>query len=569
MGQEVRATSEDDDLIAIPPPGEAEVIDLPADDSRAAYVRNTAVMSLGTALSRLTGFLRLAAQTAALGVTVSALGNTYATANTTPNIVYELVLGGILTSVFVPVFVAWKQRHGRDQAWAVADRVLTIALVVLSLVAVIGAVLAPQIMRLYLSASDAPDKASQVALGSYFLRWFMPQIVFYGIGAVATGLLNSERRFAVPMFAPILNNLVVIATFGVYAWSLHGASPSVADITAAQRLVLAAGTTLGVVAMTVVLWPSLRRLGFRWHLRFDWNHTAVRRLGRLASWVVVYVLANQIAYVIIIVLNGRFEAGYQIYATAFILFSLPHAIFVVSIFTALLPGMSDRWAAGDPAGVRTLFSRGVRDTVVIIVPASLGYVALALPIVRLLLEHGQALPTDAEQIARTLQAFALGLPFFSTFQLLTRTFYALQDTRTPALVNAAAAAVNIGADLVMINAFGLGVPGLALGHAVSYAFATVACALLLRRRLSSIDGRRVARTAARVLPAALASGGAAALAAWGVRELAGDPGALGVQLVEVAAGVVAGVLAFVGCALMFGIREVDEVKSAVLRRFRG
>jgi putative peptidoglycan lipid II flippase len=566
VGQEVRATAEDDELAT--PRDEPEVIGLPAEDSREAYVRNTAVMSVGTALSRVTGFLRLSAQTAALGVTVSALGNTYATANTTPNIVYELVLGGILTSVFVPVFVAWRQRHGRDEAWAVADRVLTMALVLLSLVALVGAALAPQIIRLYLSASHAPDKAAQVELGTYFLRWFMPQIVFYGIGAVATGLLNSERRFAVPMFAPILNNLVVITTFGVYAWSLHGGTPSVADITGAQRLILAAGTTLGVVAMTVALWPSLRRLGFRWHLRFDWNHEAVRRLGSLAAWVVIYVLANQIAYVIIIVLNGRFEAGYQIYSTAFILFSLPHAIFVVSIFTALLPGMADRWSAGDPAGVRTLFSRGVRDTVVIIVPASLGYIALAMPIVRALLEHGQALPTDADQIARTLQAFALGLPFFSTFQLLTRTFYAVQDTRTPALVNLAAAVVNVGADLLMISVFGLGVPGLALGHAISYGFATLVCVAVLRRRLGTLDGRRISATVIRVVPAAVASAGAAWLAAVAVRSLASDPASFTIELAEVAAGVVAGVLVFLGAALMLGIREVDEVKDAVRRRFR-
>jgi putative peptidoglycan lipid II flippase len=544
------------------------VVELPAEDSRAAYVRNTAVMSVGTALSRITGFLRLTAQTAALGVTISALGNTYATANTTPNIVYELVLGGILTSVFVPVFVGWRHRHGRGEAWAVADRVLTLALVVLSIVAVVGALFAPQIIGLYLSASDAPDKEAQIALGAYFLRWFMPQIVFYGVGAVATGVLNAERRFAVPMFAPILNNLVVIATFGIYAWSLHGAPPSVQDITAAQRLVLGAGTTLGVIAMTVALWPSLRRLGFRWHLRFDWNHAAVRRLGRLAGWVVMYVLANQVAYVIIIVLSGRFDAGYQIYSTAFILFSLPHAIFVVSIFTALLPGMADRWAGEDAAGVRALLSRGMRDTAVIIVPAALGYVALASPIVRMLLEHGQALPADADQIARTLQAFALGLPFFSAFQLLTRTFYALQDTRTPALVNVAAAAVNVGADLVMILTFDLSVPGLALGHAISYAFATCVCLAFLRRRLGGVDGRRVAATVLKVLPAAIASAAAAALASWGVFELGGDPASFIVQTAQVAVGVVAGVLVFVAAALMLGIREVDEVKDAVLRRFR-
>ncbi len=545
-------------------------IDLPPEDSRGAFVRNTAVMSVGTTLSRLTGFLRLSVQTAALGVTVSALSNTYATANTTPNIVYELVLGGILTSVFVPVFVEWMQKHGRDEAWLVADRVLTIALVVLGGVAILGAVFAPQIIRLYLVASDAPDKEQQVALGAFFLRWFMPQIVFYGIGAVATGLLNAERRFAAPMFAPILNNLVVIATFGVYAMLLGSGTPSVDGITFAEKTVLAAGTTLGVMAMTIALWPSLRRLGFRWRLRFDWNHPAVRRLGKLALWVVVYVVANQVAYVIIIVLTGRFPpGGYLIYANAFILFQLPHAIFAVSIFTALLPAMSGRWADDDPDGVRTLFSRGLRDTAVIIVPAALGYMVLALPIVTLLLQHGNAGPADAEVIARTLQAFAIGLPFFSAFQLLTRTFYAMQDTRTPALVNVAAAVVNIAADLAYVFWFGWDVPGLALGHATSYAFATAVCLILLRRRLGGIDGRRVVRTVVRVIPASVAAAGAAFLASEGVQSLLGSDAGTAGQLVQVGAAVGAGLLVFVASTLIFRIEEADEVKDAVLRRFRG
>jgi putative peptidoglycan lipid II flippase len=527
-------------------------------------------MSVGTALSRLTGFLRLSVQTAALGVTVSALGNTYATANTTPNIIYELVLGGILTSVFVPVFVEWLQKHGRDEAWLVADRVLTIALVVLGAVAILGAVFAPQIIQLYLVASDAPDKAQQVELGAYFLRWFMPQIVFYGIGAVATGLLNAERRFAAPMFAPILNNLVVIAALGVYAVLLGSGTPSVEDITFAEKTVLAAGTTLGVIAMTIALWPSLRRLGFRWRLRFDWNHPAVRRLGKLALWVVVYVAANQVAYVIIIVLTGRFPpGGFQIYASAFILFQLPHAIFAVSIFTALLPAMSGRWADDDPTGVRTLFSRGLRDTAVVIIPAALGYVVLALPIVRLLLQHGNADAADSEAIARTLQAFAIGLPFFSAFQLSTRTFYAMQDTRTPALVNVAAAIVNIAADLAYVFWFGWSVPGLALGHATSYAFATAVCLIVLRHRLGGIDGRRVVRTVIKVVPASVAAAGAALLASEGMQALLGSDAGTAGWLVQVGAAVVAGLLVFVASTLIFHIEETEEVKDAVLRRFRG
>ena len=445
-----------EEVVLTPPDDLAlEPAELPPEDSRGAFVRHTAVMSVGTTLSRLTGFLRLAAQSAAIGYTISALGNTYTQANTTPNIVYELVLGGILTSVFVPVFVEWLKQEGRAEAWLIADRVLTLALVTLGAVAALGAIFAPQIIRLYLMASHAANKEAQIALGAFFLRWFMPQIVFYGIGAVAIGLLNAHRRFAVPMFAPILNNLIVIATFGVYSILLSGAHPSVNQITFAEKTVLAAGTTLGVVAMTVALWPSLRRLGFRWHLRFDWNHPAVRRLGKLALWVVVYVVANQFAYVIIIILanNDPSGSGYVFYASAFLLFQLPYAIFAVSIFTALLPAMSGRWTERDLDGLRALFSRGVRDTVVIVLPAALGYFALAVPIVSLLLGHGQTTPGDVQHIARTLRLFAVGLPFFSAFQLLTRTFYAMQDTRTPALVNVAAAVVNVAADLLFVFAF--------------------------------------------------------------------------------------------------------------------
>ena len=358
-------------------------VDFAAED--AGYVRNAAVMTVGTALSRVTGFLRLSAQVAAIGVTGSALADTYTTANTTPNILYELALGGILTSVFVPLFVDWMQQHGRVASWEVADRVLTLTLVVLSAIAVLGIVFAPQIIGLYNSLSEAPDQAAQLALGTFFLRWFMPQIVFYGIGAVAGGLLNANRRFAAPMFTPVLNNLVVIATFGVYAWILHGGSPtSVADVTGTQKLVLAAGTTLGVVAMTVALWPSLRAVGYRWHLRFDWNHPALRRLARLAGWVVVYVAANQLAYLVIIVLNRQVQGGITAYAAAFIVFSLPHAIFAVSIFTALLPAMSAAWSDRNVDDVRMLFSRGIRDTAVVIVPAAFGFIAIALPIIRLL-----------------------------------------------------------------------------------------------------------------------------------------------------------------------------------------
>jgi putative peptidoglycan lipid II flippase len=554
VGEEVRPTS---DLLTPDPAG------LPTEDSAEDFVRHTAVMSVGTALSRLTGFLRLSAASAALGANL--FSDAYNTANITPNIIYELVLGGILTSVFVPVFVEWLHKHGRDEAWAVADRVLTLALVSLSGIAALGALFAPQIMSLYYASAPDATREESIATAAFFLRWFMPQIVFYGVGAVAIGLLTAHRRFAAVMFAPILNNVAVIFTFVAFAL-LHDGDVALGTVSDGEKLLLALGTSFGVLAMTVALWPSLRRMGFRWHLRFDWNHPAVRRLARLAAWVVLYVAANQIAYMVVLVLSNQHEGWVTTYQYAFILFQLPHAIFTVSIFTALLPGMSGRWTAGDPAGVRQLLSQGLRSTAFIVLPATAGYLALAAPIVLLLLQRGQTTVSDALLIAETLQAFAIGLVFFSTFQLLSRTFYAMQDTRTPALVNVGAAALNIGVNVVFVNGLDLGVQSLALGHAISYAFSTVVCLVILRSRLGGLDGRRVGRTLALVVPAAAATG----LAAWAAAYWIGAVLEEGTteRVLQVICGVGAGVLVYASLTLILRMEEAEYLKVLLVRRFR-
>ena len=540
-----------------------------ARDSRESLVRHAAVMTTGTALSRLTGFLRLSAMTAALGVTVSSLGSIYTVANLTPNIVFELILGGILTSVFVPVFVDRLETKGPEDARHVVEGVITLVLALTILVAVLAAIFAEQIIRLYLVASDRPHPA-EIELGVFLLRWFMPQIVFYGVGAVAIGLLQAHRRFAPPMFAPILNNLVVMGTFVAYAIVRAGRPPRVVGITTTEKTILGAGTTLGVVVMTAALWPSLRSLGYRLRVRMGWRHEAVRRLVRLAGWVALYVAVNQLAYVVVIVLNNRFDAGPQIYTTAFTVFQLPHAIFAVSIFTALLPGMSERWATGDPDGVRAFASRGLRDTAVITLPAALGLIVLAEPIVRLLFEHGAAQPADTVQIARTLQGFAAGLLFFSAFQLLTRTFYAMQDTRTPALVNVGAAVVNVAAALLFIGAIGpfdLGLRGMAIAHATSYVVGSSLLFVLLRRRLGALDEAAIARTVGKAALAALLAAAAALVVvrAWGVARDA----SVSLQTAQVGAAILAGVLVFLVSALILRLGEVDDLRRALLRRFRG
>jgi putative peptidoglycan lipid II flippase len=536
-------------------------------DSREATVRSTAVMSGGTLLSRGTGLLRVLITLWALGTWVVA--DAYNTANTTPNILYELVLGGILTSVFVPVLVTNSQPDGPAARFEATQRFFTIALVMLSVVALVGIMAAPWIMHLYLSNVTDPIRRQQEAeLGTFFLRWFMPQILFYGLGAVAIGTLTANRRFIAPMYAPILNNVVVIATMFVFI-AMHGGAvaQTATSLPFSERLVLAVGTTLGIVTMTVALWPSLRRIGFRWRLRWDWGHASVRRLIRLGRWVVVYVVANQIAYLVVINLATTVGAGaYTIYSQAFIFFSLPHAIVAVSIFTALLPGLTERWDAGDTGGVRDLFSRGFRDTMIAMIPAAAGYIVLAQPLASLV-AHGAVPSSEAPVIGRTLAAFAVGLPFFSAFQLLTRTMYATGDSRTPAFVNIGVGIVNVGIDVLVLYTFHLGVAGLALGHASSYVFGALVLFVIVNRRLGGADVPRIGRTLAKTLVAALGTAAAAAGAAALVAAVL-DVDRVVPRLIQVAVAVAAGVLVFLVCARIVAIQEVDEVKEALLAGVR-
>jgi putative peptidoglycan lipid II flippase len=521
-------------------------------------------MSVGTALSRLTGFLRVSAMAFALGVAESRLADAYNVANTTPNIIYELALGGILSSVFIPVFVEWLQSRGREEAWHTARAVMTSALLLLGAIAVVGIVASSLIIRVYTFRVQGPEREAAQALASFFLKWFMPQIVFYGLGAVATGLLNAHRRFAAPMFAPILNNVTVIATFLTFAALPGPAEPTPDGITDLQRYVLAVGTTMGVAVMTLALWPPLRRVGFRWRWALDLHDPGLRRIARLAGWAFVYVVVNQVGYLIVIVFAAGIQGGYTAYAAAFIFFQLPHAIFTVSIMTALLPSLSGHWADGDRAAFRIQLAQGIRATAFIVVPAAFGYLALAVPITRLLLEHGVTRPESTEMVARVLIAFSLGLFSFSSFQLLLRAFYAMQDTRTPALIKAGTVGLHTALNFVLFRY--LKVEGLALAHAIAYTFAAGAGLIIVRRRLGGLEGRRLAMSLSKIGLA----GGATGLAAFAASRLVADTlgGGLAAQLAEVGAGVAGGLAVFVALSLALRLEEFRLIKRTVLDRWK-
>jgi putative peptidoglycan lipid II flippase len=351
-----------------------------------------------------------------------------------------------------------------------------------------------------------------------FARFFLPQIFFYGMGATMGAVLNTRGRFAAPMWTPVLNNLVLIATFLVF-FAVPGPRDTLSPdtISTAQTLTLGIGTTFGIVVQTVALVPALRAAGFRWRPRFDFRNTGLAEAGRLAGWVLLYVLVNQLGYAVITNLatsafssgTGHAAGGYSIYVWAFMVFQLPHAVIAVSVITALLPRMSRHAVAERLDLVTAELSRGLRLAAVVLVPATFAYVVLNQPVMRLLFGHFRITADDTSVMGWTLAAFALGMLPFSAFQLQLRAFYALRDTRTPALVNIAVNAANLAVDLVLFAVLPVRwiVPGLALGYAVSYAVGLALFSRLLGRRLGSVDGYRVVRAVVRLTVAGV--GGAA------------------------------------------------------------
>ena len=531
-------------------PEDSELSDAPSSN----LSRSTAVMAAGTTLSRLTGFGRVFALAYALGLT--RLTDAYNLANTTPNIVYELVVGGVLSATLLPVFVRLHATEDEEEAWRGTSAVVTTVLVAVTVLSVVLALAAPAMIHLYTLAAkgSATEVEALRSVGTTLLRWFAPQVALYGMVTVATALLHARRRFGIPMFAPVLNNLVVI---GVLL-----ALPHVADDLSVERFrsdgralaFLGLGTTAGVAAMALpqvmaVVRRHRRRL--RWH--WDPRHAAVRTVVRLSAWTFGFTVANQVAYWVVLLLASRREGDLSAYQAAYqYFFLLPHGIIAVSVMTAIQPDLAERWSLGDVAGFRDRLGTGLRTVIAALVPAAIGYLVLARPIVALLLEHGAMSRSDARTVADVLAVMAVGLPGFSAYLLLMRAFQAMQDARTVFLLYLAENAANVVLAVALYPAFG--VRGLAAAFAAAYLGGTIAALATMRTRTGGIAVRALATTTARVCAASAAM----ALAAGLVSAVIG--GASGPRLLaRVAGAVAAGVTVYVAAARALGVGELTAL----------
>ena len=464
-------------------------------------------MALGTLASRLTGLVRSVVLVYALGLT--ALANAYNYANTLPNTVYNLAIGGILTSVIVPLLVSAAKRH-MDKGEQYDQRMFTLVTVALAGITLVATLAAAPIASLY----DPKATGAEHHLLVIFAYFFIPQIFFYGVSSLAGAILNARNHFAAPMWTPVVNNIVVTViavAFMVVAAGQNVNKPG--TITNGEILLLGIGTTLGIIAQTAALVPALRRVGFRWHPRFDFRRAEIGEIGQMAGWMFGYVLTTQVAFLVTSIVastagnakqTGGVGAGFSAYSNAWLLFQLPYAIVAISVITALLPRMSGHAADHRFDLVQADFSTGVRLGSVVVVPAALVLAALGPPLAEVLLGWGNTSDASARYLGLVFSIFSLGLVPYMLFQLLLRVFYALHDSKTPALIGVATMVTNAGANLIALAVFPKSevVAALGAGFGLANVVGSVLAWRALSRRLGGLAGNQIGRSLLRMHAAA-------------------------------------------------------------------
>jgi putative peptidoglycan lipid II flippase len=454
-------------------------------------------MAVATVVSRVTGLVARLLLAAALGFGV--LNDSYNIANELPNMVYELLLGGVLSSVAIPVLVR-AQRTDADGGHAYAQRLLTMSTVAL-LVGTIGAVAAaPLLIRL--SVTSGPHASP--ALATAFAYLLLPEILFYGLAALVGAVLNSRGVFGPPAWAPVANNLVVIGVIGAYALTPGRISLHPSLMGDAKLWVLGVGTTLGIVVQAAVLLPALRRSGFRWRWRWGWD-PRLSSFGGLAGWVALYVLAGQLGLVITYrIASATASGGVSTYAYAWTLLIVPYGVLGNSVLTALMPRISRGAADGKIDEVVADLSLGTRMSALLLLPISALLTVAGAQIAIVLFSYGHSDLAQADRLGHTLAASAFGLLPYAVVLLQLRVFYALGDARTPTVIMALMVAGKIGLSLlapVVLSAQQV-VIGLAAANSASFVIGGAAGQVWLWHRLGSLHTRRVAGTVVRIAVAA-------------------------------------------------------------------
>ena len=524
-------------------------------------VRAGAVMAVATLVSRITGFLAKVVILSVLGFGI--VNDAYTIANTLPNIVFELLIGGVLTSVAIPLLS--RARSDPDGGEGYTQRLMTVAFVGLIVATGLAVAAAPLLTRLYLSGGEGTVDQGLADSLAYLL---LPQIFFYGIAALFGAILNTKEKFGVPAWAPVANNLVVIAVgVGLHLLPGSGEDGALTELTREQFLLLSLGTTLGIVMQAVVMLPALRRTGFR----FRWRWGGDRRLleaGQLMLWAVAYVLVSQVGYIVVTnVASQNVEGGISLWAFASMLFQLPYGIIGVSILTAIMPRMSRHAAAGQMVDVKNDASLANRLSIVALTPVAAGIIVLAGALAILASFYGAVSLDDTLVLGTTLAALAFGLVPFAVTLVQMRVFYAMKDARTPVLINAIMVAVRVPLLIACVTLDdSLIVPGMAAATSISYLIGAITGEIWLRVRYGPMGTKRTLVTLIKMTVAGAVGAGAALLA--GNVLLSFDVDDLLTALVSILFSGTVGLLVIAAIGALLKVEELLPLRNRVVRLVR-
>ncbi|MDO5735326.1 MAG: murein biosynthesis integral membrane protein MurJ [Propionibacteriaceae bacterium] len=451
------------------------------------------LMASGTLVSRILGLVRVMLIVYILGNT-SRQADMLTLATSVPNSLYILFAGGALNTVLVPQIVR-AIKNDDDGGEAYTNRIMTAFILIVGIVAVIVTIGAPVVTRLYAGgAFQVPELADQYASMVALTYLTLPQIFFYGVFFLLAQVLNARDRFGPMMWAPIANNVITIIVLSVYLFVWGTGDDHSLAFTPAQIWTLGLGTTLGIAAQTAVLLPYLRKVGFKFRPRFDLKGTGLGHTFSLTKWTIGFVAVNQLALWVVTKLATSATAvggaGLFAYQNAHLLWILPHSLITVSLATAMLPNASRLAAAGDMRGVGQETTKIMRLALVALVPATVGFIALSEPITQLLFGNGVG-ARDSKWVGLALVAFAVGLVPFTVQFVCLRTYYAIENTRTPFLLQCIIAAVNAGGALLLVRLVtnpNLHAAVLALSYSIAYVVGVLVSWQILKRHVPDLDG---------------------------------------------------------------------------------
>jgi putative peptidoglycan lipid II flippase len=481
----------------------------------------------------------------------------YRVAFRVPNLFRDLFAEGAMSAAFVPTFTRHLTTDGKAAAWRLANNVINALALVTGVLVLLGIVFAEPLVTVY--ASSYADVSGKLPLTISMARVMLPTLTLIALAAALMGMLNSLRHFFVPALSPAMFNVVTI----VCAFTLVPLAPALGIH---PIMAIAIGTLLGGVAQLALQWPTVHREGFRYRPILDWRDPGLRRILVLMGPGTIGLAATQVNLLVNTTLaTGEGTGAVSWLEYAFRLMYLPIGLFGVSIATAVLPAVSRHVAVRNEGGVRGTVSDGISLMLMLNVPATIGLMVLAVPIVRVIFERRAFTPDDTIATAAALQFYAIGLVGYSVVRIASPTFYALGWNRTPVIVSMVTVLLNAGLNIMLVRV--LGFRGLALGTSIAAFFNAIALFVLLRHRLGGLDEKRLASSFARIVVASLAMG----LAAMAVDRALGSwlPGAaLLMQVVRLAATIGAALVVLAGASWLLRLREFTEAAALVSRRFR-